>query len=195
MSPRAACLGLVVAGLLTACGYRAGLTLPEGTQTIGVEFFDNSGPLRDVEVELQNELAQSIQRSLDARLVDPRQADLIVRGRVVNYSRRSGIRSPQNQRLETGVRITVEASLLDPTLRLDRDGNPLPPLVLRKARTTTESGFRLAEVDGERAARARAMRNLADRLTLDLFGPVAYEAPEDADSSQELDSSRPLWIQ
>jgi hypothetical protein len=178
----------VLACGLAACGYQSGLVAPEGARTIGVEFFGNDGPLRDVEVELQDELAQSIQRMVNLRLVDPARADLIVRGRVIDYSRRSGIKSPQNQLLETGVRITVEASLIDPTRRFDPQGKLLTLRVLRQARTTAESGFRIVEPDGERAARARAMRNLADRLALDLFGAVAYEPGDDPTQSQEPES-------
>jgi hypothetical protein len=122
------------------------------------------------------------------RLVDPGRADLIVRGRVINYTRRSGIRSPQNKLLETGVRITVEASLIDPTQRYGPKGEPLPPRVLRHTITLAESGYRLDENDGERAARQRAMRNLADRLTLDLFGPVAYEPDANTVQTEELDT-------
>lgn len=181
-------ISIVLAAALAACGYRTGLTVPEGRRTVGVEFFGNDGPLRDVEVQLQSELAQAVERMLPVRIVDPTRADLIVRGRVVDYSRRGGIRSPENKLLETGIRITVEASLIDPKPQFDRNGNPLPPRVLRRARTFTESGYRIEETDGERAARARALRNLADRLTLDLFGAVAYEPIEPAAQSQEPES-------
>jgi len=181
--------GLALACLLPACGYHAGLVAPEGTETIGVEFFTNDGPLRDVEVEFQDELAQAIQRMLPLRLVAPARADLIVRGRVVNYSRRAGIRDPVLNRLqETGVIITVEANLIDPTRRFDAKGNLMPLRVLRRSRTTTDSGYRIVEPDGERAARARALRNMADRLALDLFGAVAYEPGDDAAQSQDPDS-------
>ncbi|HUR26918.1 MAG TPA: LPS assembly lipoprotein LptE [Planctomycetota bacterium] len=184
----ARCVSTILASTLLACGYQAGLVAPEGTRTIGVEFFGNDGPLRDVEVQLQDELAQSIQRMVHLRLVDPARADLIVRGRVIDYSRRAGVKSPQNQLLETGVRITVEAFLIDPTRRFDPQGRLLTLRVLRQARTTTESGYRIVEPDGERAARKRAMRNLADRLALDLFGAVAYEPGDDPTQSQEPES-------
>lgn len=178
----------VLAAALFACGYQTGLTVPEGMQTVGVEFFGNEGPLRDVEVQLQAELAQAVERMVPVRIVDPKHADLIVRGRVLDYSRRGGIRSEDNKLLETGVRISVEALLVDPKRQFDRDGKPLPPRVLRKAVTTTASGYRIEEPDGERAARARALRNLADRLTLDLFGAVAYEPGEEAAQTQEPES-------
>lgn len=185
---RAIALVLSAACVFTGCGYHSGLLAPEGTRTIGVEFFTDDGPLRDVEVELQDQLAQALQRVVPLRLVDPARADLIVRGRVVDYSRRSGIRSPTNQLLETGVRITVEASLLDPAPRYDKQGKLLPVKLLRKTITTTESGYRIVEPDGERAARARAMRNMADRLALDLFQAVAYEPSEDETQTQEPES-------
>lgn len=172
---------------LAGCGYHAGLVAPEDARTVGVEFFGNDGPLRDVEVQLQEELSRSVARMLPTRVTDPAQADLIVQGRVIDYSRRTGIRSPNNELLETGVRIWVEATLIDPTRRLGPQGELLPPRVLRRSRTLSESGYRLEEPDGERAARARALRNLADRVTLDLFGPVAYEPDTNSAQSQELD--------
>ncbi len=181
-------LTLMVLSALAGCGYHAGLVAPEGIKTIAVEFFADDGPLRDVEVGLQDELAQAIQRMLPVRLVDPANADLIVRGRVADYSRRSGIRSPNNQLLETGVRITVEATLIDPVRRFDKKGKLVPLKILRTARAYTESGYRLLESDGERAARGRALRNLADRLALDLFGAVAYEPGDDAAQTQEPES-------
>jgi hypothetical protein len=170
---------LLAALFLGACGYHTGLVAPEGTKTVGVEFFGNDGPLRDLEVELQAELAKAVERMVHLRVVDPLRADVVVRGRILDYRKRGGIRSKDNQLLETGVRIAVDAELVDPTRRTGDDGKPLPPRVLRSARTSSESGFRLEEPDGERAARARVLRNLADRLALDLFGAVAYEPPAD----------------
>ncbi len=178
-------VSIVLAAAMAACGYHTGLTVPDGMRTVGVEFFGNEGPLRDVEVQLQSELAQAVERMVPVRIVDPTHADMIVRGRVLDYSKRGGIRSEDNKLLETGIRITVEASLVDPTPHFDSDGKPLPPRVLRKALTSTASGYRIEEPDGERAARARALRNLADRLTLDLFGAVAYESGETAAQTQE----------
>jgi hypothetical protein len=111
-----------------------------------------------------------------------------VRAPAITYPRRSGTRSPQTKLLPTGVRTTVDASLIDPTQRYAPTGEPLPPRVLRHTITLAESGYRLDENDGERAARQRAMRNLADRLTLDLFGPVAYEPDANTVQTEELDT-------
>jgi hypothetical protein len=180
-------VGLGVAG----CGYSTGLGLPPDERTIGVEFFHNDSPQRDIEKDLQSELAQSVERMVRAPLVSPERSDLVVRGRIVGYSRRGGIRSPDNELLETGVRITVEARLVRP-LAVNPEGQPLlgpdgKPMVgpdgkalteqvIAFTRFTSESGYRLEEIDGERAARARVLRNIADRLALDLFSPLAYEA-------------------
>ena len=171
-----------------SCGYHTGLVAPEDRKTVGVEFFNDDGPLRDVEIQLQDELARAVQRMLPLRLVDPAHAELLVRGRVIDYSRRGGIRSPDDELLETGVIITVEATLVDPTRHFDKNGKPLPLKVLRKSRTTTQSGYRIVESDGERNARARALRNMADRLTLDLFGAVAYEPGDDPAQTKEPES-------
>ena len=183
-----AAFALLLGALLGSCGYHTGLIAPEGAKTIGVEFFGNDGPLRDVELELYQALSRSIERMVPGRLVAPAEADLVVRGRVVNYSLRDGIRSPEDKLLETGVRITVEASLVDLERRLGPEGEVLPPRVLRKTRTVSERGYRIEETNGQQDARARAMRNLADRLTLDLFGPVVYEPDEAGTQTQELGS-------
>jgi len=123
---------------------------------------------------------------------------LIVRGRVVDYMRRGGIRSPENVLLESGVRITIEVQLIqrfdqsviredpEPTRSAvapprSEDRNSLPPTapnerVLRPMRASQEFGFVVAEPLGEALARQRTLANLSERFVLDLFGPLAQRA-------------------
>lgn len=190
MITRRALLGLALA-LAGGCGYSTGVRLPEHIQTVGVEVFGNDSRQRDIEADLQQQLSDAVARLVHARLVPPEQADLIVRGRIVDYARRGGIRSPQNELLETGVRITIEAQLVqrfaqsqvvegaeparsDLPPSPDDDRNTMPRTaqnerVLRPVRATQEFGYMLAEDFGEAVARERTLRNLSERVVLDLF--------------------------
>jgi len=110
---------------------------------------------------------------VNAPLVAPSHASLVVRGRVVDYSRQAGVRSVDNVLLERGVRITIEGQLVRRTR--DPDGTPREE-VLEAGLFASDSGFRAAEAEGEHDARERVLRNSADRMVLDLFGPLAYES-------------------
>ena len=171
-------LGLV---LLGSCGWHAGLVAPEGAEdarTIGVEMFGVGDAVleRDLEPLIHDQLSRSVSDLVDLDLVSPRRADLVVRGRILEYGRRGGIRSPDNDPLETAVRVTVEASLV-----LRSSG-----AVLASATATIPSGYITAELnqpafaldedeyliggrENEVAARHRALRFVADELVLDLF--------------------------
>ncbi|HVS19398.1 MAG TPA: LPS assembly lipoprotein LptE [Planctomycetota bacterium] len=185
-------MGLALALALAAgCGYSTGVRLPEQVQTVGVEIFGNDSKQRDIEVELQRLVADAVARLVHARLVPPDQADLVVRGRIVEYVRRNGIRSPQNELLETGVRITLEVQLVQrfeqslvvegdepertdlPPMRSD-DRNSMPRTaqnerVVRPLRASQEFGYLTNENFAEPVARERTLRNLAERVVLDLF--------------------------
>jgi hypothetical protein len=197
-SSRRATLGLALLALLPGCGYSTGFRLPEGMQSVGVEVFGNDSKLRDVELEFQEALVDSTARLVHAPIVDPSEADLVLRGRIVDYRRRGGIRSADNELLESGVTVVVEVQLVrrfaesevrpgpeparsdaPPAARDDRIS--IPPTapnerVLRPMRAIQEFGYRLAESYGEARARERTLANLADRIVLDLFGTLAYEA-------------------
>ena len=166
-----AALALSVAAL-AGCGYRTGLVPPELGQTVAVEFFENDSKVRDLEVELQSSLTDALNRMVDAPLVAPDQADYVVRGRITNYSRRRGIRNPDNVVLETGLRIGVQARLI--RRRWLAEGELAEELV-DEGQFGGESGYRLEQFQGEAVARERVLRNIADRIVMDLFGSLAYE--------------------
>ncbi len=192
-----ASLGLTA--LLSApisCGYSTGIRLPPELETVGVEIFGNDSKVPNLEIELQLALTDSVERLVHAQLVDPRRADLFLRGRIVDYSRRGGIRSPDNKLLESGVGISVEALLVrrvatpaqepaavpaarpPPAARDDR--NSLPPLqqderVVRSMRAYQDFGYLVDQTSGEFAARSLTLENLADRIVLELFGELALQ--------------------
>ncbi len=155
---------------IAGCGYATGLTAPEGAQSVGVELFNNTSKVRDLEALVHDRLTGSLRSRINLRLEKPSAADVVIRGRVVDYARRSGIRSEDNKLLETGVQIQVEAELIRPTKVEGRDDT-----VLRKILVEEESGYRLEEPNGELDARDRVLRRIADRIVLELFAPLDYE--------------------
>lgn len=160
---------LLVPLLFAGCGYSSGFVLPDGRFTVGVEYFGNNSPVRDLEAELNDYLTDSVQRMVHARLVPPEEADYVIRGTVVTFARRRGIRSPENVRLETGVRIAAQAELWE--RGRPEEGGDLTRLY--DQRFSSESGFRLEEPMGEDQARDRVLRNLADEVVIELFGFLA----------------------
>ena len=152
--------GLAAALSVPGCGYSRSLVPPPGIGSIGVVYFHNDTPERDLERDFAVELSAAVRDLVRAPLADPREADVWVTGRLVDYRRRGGIRDPDNRLLESGVQIQVEAWLVDA-----RSGERLTAA----ARATTTVGYLVPEPGGEENARARTLRHLADRVVLDLF--------------------------
>lgn len=148
---------------LAGCGYSTGLRVTERHRTIGVEFFGNRTYERDLERPFHDELSRVLRDTSDAALVDPGRAEVVVRGMIRGFNRRSGIRSPENERLETGIYFEVEAELVDRA----RDVPIRGPV-----RHGAWVGYTLVPPENEREARERVMRNVAQELVLDLFAPV-----------------------
>lgn len=164
-------LGLALGLCLAAgCGYSSGFVLPEGIGSIGVEIFDNTSKVRDLEGAMHDYLTESLRSRTEAHLVPPSLAELVIRGRVVDYARRSGIRNRENQLLETGVEITVEAQLVRRRAEAERKEE-----ILGSIRVDEESGYTLEEPNGELDARDRVLRRLADRIVLELLAGFAQE--------------------
>ncbi len=171
--------GLLLATVAGSCGYSTRMSAGPDAETIGLEYFDNQSDLRDIEAPLYDALSRAIVERVSAPLVAPERADLVVRGTVLEYERRGGIRSTTNRLLETGVRLQVRAWLFDRVAGLavgqpvestvdvgyvvaDATGDPSTPQMTRRNR--------VLEVTNELEARERALRNVSERLVLDLFG-------------------------
>lgn len=144
---------------LTSCAYRAGFDLPDRFSSYGVEIFANSSREPDLERPLHTALTRSLADHAGARIVRPSRADAVIRGRILTSERRAGIRSPQNEWLESGKRLLVQAELLD---RASGE-------TLVQARTFVEVGFVFDEHGGEAGARDYALENAAQRLVLELL--------------------------
>lgn len=163
----AAALALVLAA---SCGYRAGYTPPVGA-TVGVAFFENLSKERDLDRDLHPPLSDSVLRIVRAPLVHPERAEYRIEGRILDFRRRNGIRDTENRLLETGVLISVEARLVHVPPGASE------PVVLRVVTVQDERGYNLDESNGEAEARLRALRNISDRVVIDLFADLAWDAP------------------
>jgi len=144
-----------------ACGYSNNLRVASRYPSVGIEIFGNDSFVRDIEVPLNNQMTLALRDISDARLVEPSRADAFVRGRVISYTRRAGIRSPDNLLLETGVRIEVEAELF-------KRGSLEP---VRRARASSTVGYTTDNLDNENSARNTALHHVAEELILTLFAP------------------------
>jgi hypothetical protein len=152
-----------IVALATGCGYSSGLRAAERRSSIGVEFFGNTTYERDVERALQDEITRALRDWTHVPLVNPDKAEVVIRGVVTEYHRRSGIRNPSNQLLETGLYIEAEAVLIDRA-----SGRALGP----PYRAGQQVGYVLDDPDAEQTARKRVLRYIADQLVLELFAPV-----------------------
>lgn len=153
------------AGLLAlvACGYSTGLNVAQRHTSVGLEVFGNDSYDRDLERPLYDAISRVLRDTSDAALVEPSRASVVMRGKISTFRRRSGIRSPDNKLLETGVFIEVEAGLYAPGAT-----NPSKPPV----KVGTWVSYIIDGAQNEREARERALRHIAEELVLDLFAPV-----------------------
>jgi hypothetical protein len=156
-------IAVLAAAVLAGCGYSTSLQAPDRKGTVGIEIFGNDAYERDLERPFDDQLTGAFRSLVDAPLVDVSRADVLVRGTIHSYTRRSGIRSPDNQLLETGVTIEVTAALYDRASgkRLSED-----------FKATSSVGYLVGGVtENELDARDRALRHIAQELVLDLFAP------------------------
>lgn len=156
-------LGLALCLSPAACGYNAGLRVTEHHDSVGVEIFGNETYERDLEPELHDEMTHVLREQSDARVVDPRVAQAVIRGTITSYHRRGGIRSTDNVLQETGIYVEVQA-------RLFVGGNETP---VRSSTASVWVGFVLGkdQATNEREARDRALRHVAEEIVLELLGP------------------------
>lgn len=148
---------------LVACGYTTGLKVSEKHPSVGLEIFGNDSYERDLERPLHDAISRSLRDLTDVPIERSDRAEVVIRGTVKSYNRRAGVRSPENRLLETGVFVEVEATLFD-----RQSGRALGP----PDHVSQWIGFVLGNPDAERIARDRALKQIADKVVLDLFAPV-----------------------
>lgn len=159
--------GVILLTLLSGCGYSTGLQLAPEYESLGVEVFANNTQVRDVERDLHISMTRFVRDRVSAALRAPGRADLVLRGEIINFRYRRGIRSSENQQLETGLSVVARASLWNP----DEEELVAGPVV-----ASTQVGYALDTPFGEQDARKRALENLAERLLLDLLTSMDHQA-------------------
>lgn len=153
---------VLACALAGGCGYSSGLRVSERYNSVGLEFFGNDSYERDLERPFDDEMSRALRNLSDAPIVDVSRADVVVRGMIRSYLRRSGIRSRENVLLETGVTIEVRAALYDRAT-----GKRLG----EEYKATSAVGYLVGQAENELEARDRALRHIAEELVLDLFAP------------------------
>lgn len=150
--------------LVPGCGYSSGLRLPEHYRSVGIQIFANDSFEPDLERTLHAQLSTQVNELVHAPLESPAVADVVMEGRIVDYSRRGGIRGQEtNELLEAAIVIRAEGWLTD-RLTGDRIGE--------LSRAGVRIGYVVGEELGEFQARERALRDIAQRLVLDLFSDL-----------------------
>ena len=158
--PVALVAGLLLAFGIGGCGYSSGLRVSEEHASIGIEFFGNGTYERDLERPLDDEITRAIRDMSDAPIVAAKSADVIVRGTIRSYFHLGGIRSKENQLLETGVAIEVEAALVD---------RKTSKVIKGPFKAFSAIGYLTGDPLNEPVARDRALHHIAEELVLDLF--------------------------
>ena len=110
-----------VAGLLwfalclPGCGYSVGYRAPPGVKTVAVPIFQNStfGLRRDIEFELTALVRSELHARTELRVVDSADADLILRGNIVEFDEDLVVQGRRNQKEESDVRAVVDLSIED----------------------------------------------------------------------------------
>ncbi|MEZ6021657.1 MAG: hypothetical protein R3F17_16675 [Planctomycetota bacterium] len=166
--PSAAFLVLgVLSLLLPACQYRAGLKLPPQYATYGVEIFSNSSLEPDLERRLHPYLTRTLADHAGARLVSPAGADACVRGKILSSLRRPGIRSPENEWLESANQTVIQAELWD-----EHRGR-----AVARTQVFVQVGFVFDTEGGGATAQEYALQNAAERVVIELLQQVDAQGP------------------
>lgn len=162
---------------LVACGWHTGLVAPGGGKSVGVEIFATGERVieRNLEPQLHDELSRAVLDLVDAPLVSTGDAELVIRGRIAEYRRRGGIRSPDHELLESGLRLQVTAELV----------RAATGEILSTSSAGIRSGYVLEGPGAETAAQARALHHIAETLVLDLFQPRVEAAPREAEPAED----------
>jgi Lipopolysaccharide-assembly len=156
---------------LAACGYHAGLILPEGVRTVAVPVFDNDTFRREIEVELTQAVAGELSGRTPLRIVaDAADADLVVRGRIQSFEQRVLADRGRNTITESSVVVGVKVVLEN------RLAGTRKTLAL-----TTREPFSTFKGQSLASARAEAFENLAEQIAHALEGdwpePVPTKLP------------------
>lgn len=158
--PHAACgtalriLSLMILAL-PGCGYTLGYRTPPGVETVGVPIFQNTTfPLRrEVEFDLTSRVRKGLERRSPLRVVHSGEADLVLRGTILEFRESLVIEGERDSRVESNLVAVVDVALEDYVngTRLVR-------------RITTTEPFSVAAGESFETGRGRAIDNLAERI-------------------------------
>ncbi len=164
---------IVIAGLLglVGCGLQPRVAMGPEPRSIGVEIFANDSREPDLERTLHKEISRAVQQYIEGDLRRPSQADLVIRGRILEWRTRGGVRDRENILREQGVTILLQGELVD---RLSGE------VMAGPLKESIDVGFLLEGVEARRTGSARALANLADALVLDLAAHANRNASKPA---------------
>ncbi|MFT7668711.1 MAG: hypothetical protein ACI8X5_001409 [Planctomycetota bacterium] len=179
-------LVLTPLALLTGCGYSSGIRLPDGAQSVGVTVFGNAGPFPELERELFSVLSSQASRMVDGEVREPKRADLLVRGEIIDYRRLMGVLNPDGELLQSGVHIVLRAWIEDRRIAAQ----------IGESIYFDQSAHYIIHTRAEEeGARRDALAQMCQELIIDLFSQPSYEvegSPEPTDPDVELLPLEPL---
>jgi len=149
---------LTLAAALAACGYTAGVRLPEGVRRVAVPIFGNETFRRGLEFDLTAAVARAVLDRTDVEVTTVPQAQALLRGRIVSATTPTLVEGNPDELLEASVLLTVEAELVEA-----RSGRPL-------ARLRLTDRAEIASVRGETRTDAfrESIDTIAERIVLGL---------------------------
>lgn len=145
---------LICLSLLPGCGgYSATPLTIDGATSISVPIFDNQTFWRGLEFDLTEAVSAEVRGRTGLRLVRTGEADLILRGDVIEYDRPVLTEGARDVIKEGSVRAVVRVTVTR------RDGT-----VVREKLFTGKSAFVLSRGENEQSARAEAFEDMAEDI-------------------------------
>ena len=104
---------LILATLLSGCGYTSRSLLEQNVRSIYIKIFDNETFRRDLEFDLTKAIKEEILLRTRLKIVDKKYADSILFGSIETVTERVLIESPDAEVIESSVSTTVRFSWTD----------------------------------------------------------------------------------
>ena len=136
---------LVIPLIGSSCGYSVGSLVPREYRRVSVPVFENTTYWRDLELALTREVASELASRPGLFLVKEDEADVVLRGTIVDFQTRVLIEDNRDRVRESSARTTVRVDLLEA-----RGGALLKSFrVTDRAEFFFDRGERLATATGE----------------------------------------------
>ena len=104
---------MILATLLSGCGYTSRSLLEQNVRSIYIKIFDNETFRRDLEFDLTKAIKEEILMRTRLKIVDKKHADSILFGSIETVTERVLIESPEAEVIESSVSTTVRFSWTD----------------------------------------------------------------------------------